>query len=220
MGFSNRFDTSQQQQYVSSYTPLPFEAISNLGAKMQQGYDNAISDTYKLKDMMAQVNAIHDPQLKLSNIAKKQELDAKYHPKIQALTDKIVAGDPNAVRELEQVKRDFVNDLDRQELENSYLNYKAYKEDKTKKGDKYAIYKDKYQGQPLIDENGELKPFRFSGMGEIQDHASEARDQMKDIAASGFDSKNSYLAPDGNIYTKDSINREIPIQLKHQKWRR
>jgi len=202
---SNRFDTSEQQQYVSTRVPMPFEAIGALGAKMQQKYDTAIGDTYKLNDLMANVPAIHDPQLGLSNIQKKQELDAEFHPRIDALAAKIAAGDPNANRELEQVKRDFINNPIRQELENSYLNYKAYKEDKSKKGDKYAVYKDKQLGQQLIGENGELIPFRFSGMGEVQDHASEARDQMKDIAKMGYDSKNSKLNPeDGNIYTKDS----------------
>lgn len=207
---SSRFDTSQEHQYVSSYIPLPFETISALGANMQAKHDRALDDTYKLGDLMAQVPAIHDSQLGLSNIKKKQELDAKYHPRIDVLANKIAAGDSSATKELEQVKRDFINDPDRQELENSYINYKAYKEDKTKKGDKYAEYKDAYKGQSLIDETtGELKPFRFSGMGEVQDHASEARDQMKDIAKMGYDSKNSHLEADGNIYTRDSHGKYI-----------
>jgi hypothetical protein len=180
---SNRFDTSQQQQYVSSYVPLPFEQIGTLGAKMQQKYDSDIADTYKLNDLMSQVPAIHDPQLGLSNIKKKQELDAKYHPVIQGLTDKIVAGDPNASRELEQVKRQFFNDPDRQELENSYLNYKAYKEDKTKKGGKYDPLLDDYYGQQLVGEDGSLKPFRYSGMEDsldIEARFSKAMDGIKE----------------------------------------
>lgn len=35
---SNRFDTSQQQQYVSQYVPLPFEAISALGEKANHNF--------------------------------------------------------------------------------------------------------------------------------------------------------------------------------------
>lgn len=36
MASSNRFDTSVQQQYVSQYVPLPFEAIAALGEKIQK----------------------------------------------------------------------------------------------------------------------------------------------------------------------------------------
>ncbi len=213
---SNRFDTSVNQQYTSQYVPLPFETIGNLGAKMQQGYDNAIGDSYKLNDMMAQVNAIHDPQLGLSNIKKKQELDARYHPKIQAITDKIVAGDPNATRELEKVKREFINDPDRQQLENSYLNYKVYKEDKTKKGDKYAPWEDSYRNQELIDPNtGELKPFVYSGMGEIQDHQKLSDEMMKGFIASNTEFKNAALGADGIIRTNFGKGEAItPEQIK------
>ena len=207
---SNRFDTSVQQQYVSQYVPMPFEAIGALGAQTQKAHDAAIDDTYKLKDLMTKVPAIYDPNLGLSNIQKKKELDAQFAPKIDELTNKIYQGDPNAIRELEQVKRDFANNPIRQELEESYLNYKTYKEDAAKKGDAYAIYKDPYRNKALVSETGELQPFRYSGMGEKQDHASEARAQMADIAKMGYDSKNSYLDPtDGNIYTKSSSGKYV-----------
>lgn len=35
---SNRFDTSQEQRYVSSYVPLPFETIAALGEKANQNF--------------------------------------------------------------------------------------------------------------------------------------------------------------------------------------
>lgn len=202
---SNRFDTSQQQQYTSQYVPLPFEAISAMGEKSQKKYDTAIDDTYKLKDLMAKVPAINDPNLGLSNIQKKKELDTQYTTKINELTDKIVNGDPNAFRELEKVKRDLINDPTRQELENSYLDYQAYKKDMIDKKDSYAAYKDPYRNKKLINDAGELQAFRYSGMGEKQNHAEEARAQMAGVATWGYDTKNSYLDPnDGNIYTKTS----------------
>jgi hypothetical protein len=49
---------------------------------------------------MAKVPAIYDPNLGLSNIQKKKELDAQFAPKIDELTNKIMAGDTNAPREL------------------------------------------------------------------------------------------------------------------------
>jgi hypothetical protein len=182
MASSNRFDTSVQQQYVSQYVPLPFEAIAALGEKIQKKQDAAIDDTYKLKDLMAKVPAIYDPNLGLSNIQKKKELDAQFAPKIDELSNKILAGDPNAYRELEQVKRDLVNNPIRQELEESYLNYKAYKEDITKKGGKYDRLLDDYYGQQLVDQSGELKPFRYAGMEESLDAPKRFKEIMGDIA--------------------------------------
>lgn len=179
---ANRFDTSVQQQYVSQYVPLPFEAIAALGEKIQKKQDAAIDDTYKLKDLMTKVPAIYDPNLGLSNIQKKKELDAQFAPKIDELSNKILAGDPNAYRELEQVKRDLVNNPIRQELEESYLNYKAYKEDITKKGGKYDRLLDDYYGQQLVDKSGELKPFRYAGMEESLDAPKRFKEIMGDIA--------------------------------------
>ena len=125
----NRFSTVGQSEYTPQHVPLPFEAIGALGEKIQKTQDAAIDDTYKLKDLMTKVPAIYDPNLGLSNIQKKKELDTQYTTKINELTDKIVNGDPNAFRELEKVKRDLINDPTRQELENSYLDYQAYKKD-------------------------------------------------------------------------------------------
>jgi hypothetical protein len=218
----NRFSTVGQSEYTPQHVPLPFEAIGALGEKTQKAHDAAIDDTYKLKDLMTKVPAIYDPNLGLSNIKKKQELDAQFAPKIDELTNKIMAGDTNAPRELEQLKRDFVNNPIRQELENSYVDYQAYKKDMMDKKDAYAIYKDPYRNKALINEAGELQPFRYSGMGEKQDHATEARAQMSDIAKMGYDSKNSYLDPnDGNIYTKDSHGKYVKDtrvrQLANQK---
>lgn len=214
---SNRFDTSQPQEYVSQHVPLPFEAIAALGEKTQKAHDAAIDDTYKLKDLMTKVPAIYDPNLGLSNIQKKKELDAQFAPKIDDLTNKIMAGDVNATRELEQLKRDFANNPVRQELENSYVDYQAYKKDMMDKKDAYAVYKDPYRNKALINEAGELQPFRYSGMGEKQDHATEARAQMSDIAKMGYDSKNSYLDPkDGNIYTKGSNGKYIKDERVRQ----
>jgi hypothetical protein len=178
----NRYTTVDWAAPTSSYIPKPFAEMMEVGKTMQKKYDTAIDDTYKLKDLMAKIPAIDDPQLGLSNVQKKAELDAKYHPKIDELSNKIASGDVNATRELEQIKRDFVNDPDRQELENSYLNYKTYKEDKIKKGGKYDPLLDDYYGQKLIGESGELKPFRYSGMEDSLDAPKRFKEIMGDIA--------------------------------------
>lgn len=179
---ANRYTTVNWNQPMSSYVPLPLEALSNLGAGMQQDYDNNLAETYKLNDALSLVPAIHDPQLGLSNLKKKQDLDNEFHPKVEALTVKIMAGDPTAKQELKKLERDWVNNPVRQELENSYINYKAYKEDKTKKGSKYDPLLDDYAGQQLIGEDGSLKGFRFSGMDESLDAPKRFKEIMGDIA--------------------------------------
>jgi len=198
----NRFSITGTSEYTPQHVPLPFEEISAIGEKMQKKYDTAIDDTYKLKDLMAQVPAINDPNEGLSNIKKKAELDVKYHPRIEEITNKIASGDSNAYAELEKVKRDFINDPDRQELVSSYDNYKAYKEDKIKKGDKYAPWENPYLNQQLVDPNtGELKPFRYSGMGEVQDHQKLSDEMMKGFVESSNEFKNARLGEDGIIRT-------------------
>lgn len=219
----NEFDQSVRPEYVSNRLAIPFNELNAMASQHQKEYDNAEDSAYKFKDLMASVKAIHDPSLGLSNIGAKDALYSKYAPRIEAISNEIAKGNniSEATRKLSQLQREWINDPTRVELENSYGNYAKYVEDKTKKGDKYAVYKDKYRDTPLLDEKGTLKPFRFSGMGDVQDHAEEARAQMKDIAKSGYDSKNSYLAPDGNIYTKDShgtyVRDERVRQLANQK---
>lgn len=208
---TNEFDLSVRPEYVSNRLAIPFNELNAMASQHQKEYDNAEESAYKFKDLMASVKAIHDPSLGLSNIGAKDALYAKYAPRIESISNEIAKGNNinEANRKLSQLQREWINDPTRVELENSYGNYVKYVEDKTKKGDKYAIYKDTYRNTPLVDEKGTLKPFRFNGMGDIQDHAEEARAQMKDIAKSGYDSKNSQLAADGNIYTKDSHGKYV-----------
>jgi len=206
----NRFDQSVRPEYVSNRIELPFGELAGIAAQRQKQQDDAEEETYKLNDLVNSIPTINDPNLGLSNIAIKKTIDNKYAPRVHEVSNRIVnGGDMTALRDLNNLKREMANDPNIIEARNSALNYKAYAEDKAKKGDKYAVYKDIYRNQPLLDEQGNLLPFRYSGMGEVQDHASEARDQMKDIAKMGFDAKNSHLEADGNIYTRDSHGKYI-----------
>lgn len=203
---ANRFNQVDFDQPMSSYVPIPLDTLYKMGAGMQQKYDNNIQDTYKLNDVVASVNAIDQHK------GYKKQLDDQYHPQVEAIAEGLKSGKISGQEAQYQIKklgRDFLNNPLRQELETSYQNYGLYQKDKMSKGDKYAIYKDPTRNFKGTNDQG-IEGFRFTGMGEIQDHASEARDQMKDIAKSGYDSKNSYLDPnDGNIYTKDSHGKYI-----------
>lgn len=52
---TNRFDTSQQQQYVSSYIPLPFEQIGALGSKMTQEHAAKQAEADALADALNKI---------------------------------------------------------------------------------------------------------------------------------------------------------------------
>lgn len=52
---SNRFDTSVQQQYVSQYVPMPFEAIGALGAQTQAAHEKSLKDL-EVTDPIAKLN--------------------------------------------------------------------------------------------------------------------------------------------------------------------
>ena len=179
---SNRFDSSIDKSYVSNYLQLPFGELQAMAAGQQKNYDDSINETYKLKDLMTTVPAINDPQLGLSNVAAKQKLDAKYSPKLENLSNRITKGDIGAQRELINLKREWSSDPERIELENSYKNYQAYKEDKIKKAGKYDELLDDYRNQNLYDESG-LKPFRYSGMEDkldIEKRFAESMDKIKE----------------------------------------
>ena len=148
---TNEFDLSVRPEYVSNRLAIPFNELNAMAAQHQKEYDNAEDSAYKFKDLMASVKAIHDPSLGLSNIGAKDALYSKYAPRIEAISNEIAKGTNigEANRKLSQLQREWVNDPTRVELENSYGNYTKYVEDITKKGDKYAIYKDKYRDQKV-----------------------------------------------------------------------
>ena len=181
----NRFDTSIDKGYVSNYIPLPFQELQGMAAQQQKQYDTTLDDTYKLQDMMSTVPVINDPNLGLSNIAAKKSLDTKYSARIEDLTNRITKGNDfvGAQRDLNKLKREWTNDPDRIELENSFQNYKAYKEDKVKKAGKYDPLLDDYRGQSLYDDSTGLKPFRYSGMEDkldIEKRFAETMDKIKE----------------------------------------
>jgi hypothetical protein len=192
---ANRFDTPYGQQYVSQYVQAPLSEISGMAREYSDKYKQAEEDTYKLNDLMAHVNAIdeHSPY--------KKALSERYHPKINELADKIIKGTdlPTAKRDLNKLQREFANDPLRQELEKSYAEKALYQKDKISKGEKYAEWEDpsiKFKGTTS---KGELEPFRYTGMGEKQDHQKVAQDMMKDIGVDAKDYSNVQLGSDGII---------------------
>jgi hypothetical protein len=57
---SNRFDTSQQQQYTSQYVPLPFEAISAIGEKMQKEHTDKQTEADALANEINKIKVANE----------------------------------------------------------------------------------------------------------------------------------------------------------------
>lgn len=199
----NRYTNLDFNQPVSGRVPMPLDFIYRAGLQKQKDYEDATEQTYKLNDLMATVNAIdaHQPY--------KKALSDKYHPQIEAIADRIVnSGDMTAKRDLNKIARQWQNDPIRQELEQSYNNYKLYQQDKIKKGEKYAEWHDPslgFQGQGEAGPN----PFRYTGMGERTDHQKRAHDMMAGIAEDAAKSAGYKLNPDGTIVKGGSGSEHI-----------
>lgn len=100
---SNRFDTSQPQQYVSQYVPLPFEAIGALGAKTQKEADEGAK---AVEDLGALGAAIKAAPMYAEN---KTKFVNEYNDKSKALVEKYASdfGNPEFKRAINNLTTEF-----------------------------------------------------------------------------------------------------------------
>lgn len=192
---SNRFDIAYGTRYNNTpmYQGMPLEALTNLAKDYSDKYNEGIGALGKAKDLL-NVNAIDAHQ------SYKKQLLNDYNKRIDDLATRYVKDPLNYKNrmDLNNLIRDWKQDATRQELENSYNNYQDYQKDKIKKGDKYGEWYDNYirfNGS----KDGQLNPYRYTGMGEVQDHQKLALDMMKDVKADGVDIDYERLGDDGII---------------------
>lgn len=192
---ANRYNSLlPNQEYVSSYVPLPLELMAKTGAMKQEGYDKALDDAYKMEDLMKKVNAID------KHTQYKKDLENKYYPKIEEIADQITkTGDLSKVQEVKRLARQWETDPLREELENSYANYQTYQKDKIAKGEKYGEYYDNYLPFSGSNKDGSIAGYRYTGMGEQQDHQKKASDMMDKINKDGYLNDVVNLDQEGNI---------------------
>lgn len=206
---ANRYTEIDFNQPVSSYVPMPMDFIYKAGLQKQKDYESAAEESDKLNDLMATVNAIdaHSPY--------KKALADKYYPQIENIADRIVnKGDMSARRDLNKIARQWQHDPVREELEQSYANYKLYQQDKIKKGEKYAEWHDPTLGFSGEGQDGP-NAFRYTGMGERTDHQKRAHDMMAGIAEDAAKSAGFKINPDGTI-TKGGSGSEHIFSTKVQ----
>lgn len=200
---SNRYTSVNWNAPMSSYVPLPLDALNRVGATMEKRYDDSVQEAYKLNDLMATVNAIdeHKPF--------KKALENKYYPQMQEITDRIVnKGDLEAKRDLNRLARQWMNDPLRQELEKSYQDYNTDVKNvtKLKEEGKYSGITgyDPFVGYKGSDESGNINPYRTKGARPIQDYLKVGTSLMEDIKASGSNGKSYKIDNSGNVIGLES----------------
>ena len=200
----NRYTEYNPQQYVSNYVPLPLELMYKGLANKQKEFDDTMEQTYKMQDLMTKVNAIDKHK------QYKKQLEDKYYPRIEEIADQITkTGDLSKARDIRKIAREWEHDPLRQELEASYANYQAYAADKIKKGDKYGEWYDNYLPFKGSDDAGNIAGYRYTGMGEVQDHQKRAHDMMDKIAADAAKSAGFKINPDGTIIKGGSGSEHV-----------
>jgi hypothetical protein len=205
----NRFDENTNQQYVSTYVPqkyvgMPLEALTNLAKNYSDKYKQGVSDIDKAQDEFLKINAVDKHQ------GYKKQLIESYKPRVEKLAEEFIKNptDYNTKLKLDNLVREFKYDPTRQELENSYSNYQEYQKDKIKKGDKYGEWYDNYLGFKGEGKEGP-NAYRYTGMGEIQNHSEEARKQMDKVGSFANEYDTFKLDQSGNIIGVKGGKEEI-----------
>lgn len=100
---ANRFDTSANQEYVSQYVPMPFDAMYKVGTTMQAKYDEGVK---AVEDLGALGAAIKAAPMYAEN---KTKFVNEYNNKSKALVEKYANdfGNPEFKREINNLTTDF-----------------------------------------------------------------------------------------------------------------
>ena len=100
---ANRFDTSANQEYVSQYVPMPFDAMYKVGTTMQAKYDEGAK---AVEDLGALGAAIKAAPMYAEN---KTKFVNEYNDKSKALVEKYASdfGNPEFKREINNLTTEF-----------------------------------------------------------------------------------------------------------------
>jgi hypothetical protein len=127
---SNRFDTSQQQEYTSQYVPLPFEAISAMGEKADKNFaegEKAVNDLGVLGAAIKAAPMHQDDRTKFIN---------NYNTKVKTLIDEAKGdyGSSDFKTKVNTLTNEFKNEPKLQAFIGTLDAYKEYEKRKTKEG--------------------------------------------------------------------------------------
>lgn len=193
---ANFYDQTFDFKPVSSYVPLPLDAIMKAGAMKQQTHDAIIDDVAKEQDIL-KIDA--DPhRMGIAN-----QLVGSYNNELSKIADEYIKNDnPSEVnRKLHQFKSKWANDQTRIGIEHSKKSYDEYlkdKQDYLKNGKFDPTIKggyDNYAEDTPIDKNGNFQAFSHQGMYTAENTFDEAKKQMGEIAKDGSEFKGMVTDP-------------------------
>lgn len=240
---TNRFDTSQQQQYVSSYVPLPFETIGALGAKMTQEHAAKQAEADALADQLNKIKVSNqvlsegsgeDLGIKYRNTGygdfKNQVLN-KYTLANKQLADDYQAGKLDAgqfAQKVGQLKSDFNGDY--QKLKIAEVNSaaieeadKKYRDAKQAGASPFILNKLAEEGSRLLS-NPYGNEYKGAPIGEALDvedvknkYADKFKSQIFSSGAGRKDANGMIIYTDKSGVTKqrviDSVNSTFENDL-------
>lgn len=184
MAGANRFDTSQQQNYVSSYVPLPFEQIAALGERTNQNFRAGQAAEAELGALGQAIKAA--PMYETS----RQNFINEYNNKTKALVDKYQGnyGDPNFQLDVKRLTNEFKSRPEIDAFTNTLKSYQDW-ESQVKNPDNAMNLDFTYQKDPTgqfrqldVNKEGVYSP-TFT---KYEDYTKAAKDVVGTIKESGF----------------------------------
>lgn len=182
---SNRFDTSQQYDYISSRVPLPFEQIARLGEKTNQDFQAGQAAEAELGALGQAIKAA--PMYETS----RQNFINEYNTKTKNLIDKYQGnyGDPNFQMDVKRLTNEFKSRPEINAFANTLKSYQDW-ESQVKNPDNAMNLDFTYQKDPT----GQFKQLDVNKEGvysptftKFEDWNKTGKDVMGHIAQSGYD---------------------------------
>lgn len=205
----NRYDQPIGQRYVSTYVPLPFEALSEMAAKREDQSNKLLDATDKARGLL---NIKADPK----NIAYRDKLQKQFNDQLTNISEKIVKEGytPENRSLVNQTINSIVNSPERMELEKSYQHYTEYQKDaqKNQQERKYWEKYDPYLTGPQGSEE-KVTPFTYQGMKTKGDYIPDMQGLIDHIAKDSGASE-GYKKQDGKLI----INEQGQIQKSDNSW--
>lgn len=205
----NRYDQPVGQRYVSTYVPLPFEALSDMAAKREDQSNKLLDATDKARGLL---NIKADPK----NVAYRDKLQKQFNDQLTSVSEKIVKEGytPENRSLVSQTINSIVNSPERMELEKSYQHYGEYQKD-AQKNQQDRKYWDKYDPYETGPKGSEAKvtPFTYQGMKTKGDYLPDMQGLIDHIAKDEGASE-GYKKEGGKLV----INEQGQIQKSDNSW--
>ncbi len=232
---ANRFDTSANQEYVSTYVPKPFELMYKLGMGMKQEHEKTQAESDALSDQINKIKVVNEvlsegsgedlgiKSRKIGYSDFKNEVLNKYSQESKRLADEYYAtGDATKFKQgVAKQKADFANDY--QKLKIAEANSAAIEEMNKKirdnkdigiEGNEYVLNPLAAEGRRLLD-NPYSTQYQGAAIGDalkIEDEINKSAQHFADQIGRGgvrTDSHGNVIYEKTHGVTADRIKDEV-----------